>query len=105
MPFFNWYDLPPDTCERCGDQYFDLYCHGEIVFDDGDTVPVCRGCAAEWFHCLALDERGCSIVGPDGRELVDPKKAAAFQRRGVESYLDRSLRELRKLQAAERQED
>ena len=105
MPFFNWYDLPPNTCARCGDQQYDLYCEGEIVFDDGDTVPVCDGCAEEWFHCLVRDERGHSILGPDGNELVDPEKAATFQRRGVESYLDRSLRELRKLQAAERQED
>lgn len=97
MPFFNWYELPPDTCERCGDKQYDIYCYGEIVFDDGDTVPVCDYCAQDWFSCYS--------VGPDGEDLVDPEKAAAFQRRGVESPRARSLRESRELQAAERQED
>ena len=100
MAFFNWYDLPPNTCARCGEQQFDRYCHGEIVFDDGDTVPVCYDCAEEWFDCLVLDERGHSITGPDGHELVDPEKAAAFQRRGVESPRAQSLRESRERRAA-----
>ena len=93
MASFNWYELPPDKCERCGDKLTDIYCRGEIVFDDGDTVPVCDWCADDWFSCYS--------VGPDGKELVDPEKAAEFQRRGVESPPAQSLRESRERRAAE----
>ena len=95
MATFNWYEMPPSQCERCGDEQFDSYCYGEIVFDDGDTLPVCYSCFREWYSCLLYDERGCSVHGPDGNELYDPVKVAAFQRRGVESYQERHLREWR----------
>lgn len=36
MATFNWYEMPPSQCERCGDRVVDEYCYEEIVFDDGD---------------------------------------------------------------------
>ena len=99
MATYTEFDLPPTQCERCGYSTFDGFCEGEITFDDGDRIAVCYGCYADWER-IAEEE-------PDenGDPVVTAAAAAGFQRRGVENYRERLMRELRKLRAAERQED
>lgn len=93
LAYYREYDYggPPD-CDRCGDENgWTSGCAGEIVFPDGDRVDVCWGCEDDF-------QRESDVGTGD---LMSPVAAAQFQRRGVESYRERAMRESRRRRAVE----